>query len=447
MANAPIMNPGGTYQEYQEQLANYNATDPVAAQQHITQAIQAALEKHPTIVGNAIERPEFISGMEIQEGAGGSKYFKQQGGLSAKYDYDPTAIKMGYNPEALNWQYQPEQLQSAYDDQYMGRIWDEATAETPSWLQGAYGQQDLLKSQNIEAAQKSSAAALAKARADMAMRGGARSGTANMLARMGARDLNQTLAGVRSQDALTRAGLGQQSAQMQQNMMMQLPGMEAQRAGMANQLGMFNVGEQARNAAQDMATQQFNVGQQMSAEQMRLANEQFNEQQRQAAATGRASMDQYNKSNLLNQLEQLNRAELAAYDTEMQTWAANQQANATQAAGGGGGGGCFITTAVCNYLGLDDDNEILNAYRRMRDEYARLIPELNLMVADYYTFAPTIVEKIEQSPDKDEIYKEILHTYLIPGFKLIKESTNYDKASQLYIEMVKQLKETFISGE
>lgn len=63
------------------------------------------------------------------------------------------------------------------------------------------------------------------------------------------------------------------------------------------------------------------------------------------------------------------------------------------------GGLCFITTAVCNHRGLEDDCIELETLREFRDKYLLKTPEGNALVQEYYKIAPEIAEKITDPDD------------------------------------------------
>ena len=76
--------------------------------------------------------------------------------------------------------------------------------------------------------------------------------------------------------------------------------------------------------------------------------------------------------------------------------------------------GCFLTTACVEYKGLADDCEELTKLRAFRDNYLKTTEEGKAVVEEYYRIAPQIVEKINASAKKAEIYD-----YTPAGIKLI----------------------------
>jgi hypothetical protein len=102
---------------------------------------------------------------------------------------------------------------------------------------------------------------------------------------------------------------------------------------------------------------------------------------------------------------------------------------------GGSGGGCFITTAVCEAHGLPDDHELLNEFRRFRDNYMASDATSRSMVELYYRISPLIVAELARRPDKERIYRHLLARYLTPAFDNIRRG-RYRLALRLYVNML-----------
>lgn len=75
---------------------------------------------------------------------------------------------------------------------------------------------------------------------------------------------------------------------------------------------------------------------------------------------------------------------------------------------------CYITTAVCKSLNKPDDCYELNLLREYRDQYLMGTKDGEILVKEYYNIAPTIVKRIDRSPDASEIYADIWEKYLKP---------------------------------
>lgn len=90
-----------------------------------------------------------------------------------------------------------------------------------------------------------------------------------------------------------------------------------------------------------------------------------------------------------------------------------------------GSGGCFITTACCEHMGLDDDCVELTTLRRFRDNYLLHNGVGKELTQSYYRIAPEFVEKINAREDKAIIYEEI-YQKIMRIVNLINSSANED---------------------
>ncbi len=96
-------------------------------------------------------------------------------------------------------------------------------------------------------------------------------------------------------------------------------------------------------------------------------------------------------------------------------------------------GGCFITTAVCEYFGREDDCYELTMLRSFRDNWLAKQKNGNMEIALYYQCAPQLVEKMKASPDYASTCEELMHTYIRPCVELIKKHQN-EACRQLYVQ-------------
>ena len=97
--------------------------------------------------------------------------------------------------------------------------------------------------------------------------------------------------------------------------------------------------------------------------------------------------------------------------------------------------GCFITTAVCENLGLTDDCYELTTLRSFRDRYMTACKDKVALLEQYYSTAPSIVHAIEHRADRNEIYSEILEQFIQPAIQSI-ESGADEKAKEIYTNMM-----------
>ena len=103
---------------------------------------------------------------------------------------------------------------------------------------------------------------------------------------------------------------------------------------------------------------------------------------------------------------------------------------------GGKHKGCFLTTAVCEYLGKADDCEELTTLRAYRDQWLAKQPGGLELIEEYYEIAPGIVRAMKDSPNYGELCEELLSRYIRPCLALIDEGRN-EECKRLYIEMVR----------
>ena len=104
---------------------------------------------------------------------------------------------------------------------------------------------------------------------------------------------------------------------------------------------------------------------------------------------------------------------------------------------------CYITSAVCGSFGKDDDCEELVAFRQFRDSWLRKQPDGELLIQEYYECAPQIVHKIDSLNDSSGIYKKIWDDYLKGCLKYIADK-EYEKCKELYVQMVRSLRSTWL---
>ena len=103
-----------------------------------------------------------------------------------------------------------------------------------------------------------------------------------------------------------------------------------------------------------------------------------------------------------------------------------------------GSSGCFITTAVCDYLGKPDDCQELMDFRRFRDNWLRHQPGGEDLVREYYETAPELVRRMHASDAYADICTEIWKDYLLPCQQMIHENRLEDCRDH-YVAMVRHL--------
>ncbi|WP_461811457.1 GTPase family protein [Faecalimonas sp.] len=106
--------------------------------------------------------------------------------------------------------------------------------------------------------------------------------------------------------------------------------------------------------------------------------------------------------------------------------------------GSGSGGGCYITTATCEEFNKPDDCYELTVFRNFRDNWLQKQVDGPELIERYYATAPAIVEKINQQPNRAEIYQHIQNSYLSKCLSYIENGEN-EKCMELYIAMIEYL--------
>lgn len=102
--------------------------------------------------------------------------------------------------------------------------------------------------------------------------------------------------------------------------------------------------------------------------------------------------------------------------------------------------GCFITTAVCTFQNKADDCYELEILRKFRDEYLR--KKYSNEIIKYYEISPKIVDLINESSQKKEIYTDIRKE--INKCIYFIENKEYEMAFEIYKKMFLKLKIDFI---
>lgn len=105
---------------------------------------------------------------------------------------------------------------------------------------------------------------------------------------------------------------------------------------------------------------------------------------------------------------------------------------------------CYITTAVCGSLGAGDDCTELNEFRMFRDSWLAKAPGGREKIAEYYLFAPLIVQAIDQSGQATGEYRRIWKEYLTPCLSEIR-SGQQDECARDYEKMVRSLEQKWLA--
>lgn len=106
------------------------------------------------------------------------------------------------------------------------------------------------------------------------------------------------------------------------------------------------------------------------------------------------------------------------------------------------GEGCFLTSACVDALGKEDDCYELETLRRFRDEWLASQDGGSQDIANYYSFAPSVVANIDRLPNRLNIYMKIYEELVSPCVKLIEEG-RMQETWELYKGYAQNLIETY----
>ncbi len=99
---------------------------------------------------------------------------------------------------------------------------------------------------------------------------------------------------------------------------------------------------------------------------------------------------------------------------------------------------CYVTTAVCESLGKDENCHEIRMLKDYRDGFLMSEPDGRKLIDKYYDIAPTIVNRINKRPDASDAYAHIYRTYISPCITMIEENRLLDCKAH-YVEMMQVL--------
>jgi hypothetical protein len=103
--------------------------------------------------------------------------------------------------------------------------------------------------------------------------------------------------------------------------------------------------------------------------------------------------------------------------------------------------GCFITTACCEVLGLDDDCFELRTLRRYRDAVLAKTPHGSADIAAYYEMAPLILARLPQEARRLRLCT-VYARFILPAALAAALGLNV-LAYRLYTRMLAELQRDF----
>ena len=104
--------------------------------------------------------------------------------------------------------------------------------------------------------------------------------------------------------------------------------------------------------------------------------------------------------------------------------------------------GCYLTTIVCNILGLPDNNIFLNTLRKFRNNILQKDEKYKNLLLEYDVIGPKIAKSLKNDPLNKNIASMCLNNYIINIVEDI-ENENYKTAINQYIEMTNKLKSLY----
>ena len=104
--------------------------------------------------------------------------------------------------------------------------------------------------------------------------------------------------------------------------------------------------------------------------------------------------------------------------------------------------GCFITTIVCDIIGLEDRNIYLMLLRKFRNNYLQKNQNGIKILEQYDFIGPIISKKIFEDQNKQQLARQLFLNNLVPVFDEITKD-NYEEAIKIYTNMVNQLIEKY----
>ena len=103
------------------------------------------------------------------------------------------------------------------------------------------------------------------------------------------------------------------------------------------------------------------------------------------------------------------------------------------------GGGCYLTTILCNILGMSDNNIYLETIRNFRNNILQKDEQYKSILVEYDVIGPKIATALNNDPLKEKIAKMYFQNYITPVVNFI-NTKDYSSAITLYVDMTTKLK-------
>ena len=105
-------------------------------------------------------------------------------------------------------------------------------------------------------------------------------------------------------------------------------------------------------------------------------------------------------------------------------------------------GGCYLTTAMCNILGYDDDNYYLQTLWTFRDTVLKNDPRYIPLLLCYDIYGPMIAAELFKDTDRTEIANTLLTQYITQAINAIEEEKT-EIATNIYVAMTHYLAQRY----
>ena len=105
--------------------------------------------------------------------------------------------------------------------------------------------------------------------------------------------------------------------------------------------------------------------------------------------------------------------------------------------------GCFLTTAICNIFGYEDDCYGLNVMRDFRDTILIADRKYYPLLAEYEVVGPIISKKMYNDPHCDEVAGYYYENYIYDILVNLTNTRDYEEAVNKYVEMVNDMKRMY----
>lgn len=104
---------------------------------------------------------------------------------------------------------------------------------------------------------------------------------------------------------------------------------------------------------------------------------------------------------------------------------------------------CFLTTAICNIFGFEDNCLCLETMRNFRDTVLVNDPKYYSLLAEYEVVGPTISAMMNTDEHGLEVAEYYFENYIYCIFMNLLTKKDYNEAVDKYVEMVNDMKRMY----